>query len=97
MLSNQACEGILEQMSEDPWFGSLDLSLRQAMLLRCQRSSLRAGQFAFRQGDDRPVGFADQLVVCNRLAAEMIDIPGLQGQGVLPALLVDQMNAFSVL
>jgi CRP/FNR family transcriptional regulator, cyclic AMP receptor protein len=56
MLSDRKRDEMLAQMSEDPWFGTLGLELRRAMLMRCKLNPFSVGQFVFRQGD-APSGF----------------------------------------
>ena len=51
---------------------------------------------SLRQGHDGTIRHSDEFIVRNSLAAKVIDVPGFQGQGIVPAFLVYQMNAFAI-
>ena len=44
-------KALLETLSRNPWFGSLPLAERRAMLAAADRVSLRAGEMLYRKGD----------------------------------------------
>jgi len=56
MLSEAEIKEILMLMSADPWFGAVNPDVREAMIRRCRRIRLAAGQFLFRQ-EGPPSGF----------------------------------------
>ncbi|MEN2475797.1 MULTISPECIES: Crp/Fnr family transcriptional regulator [Burkholderia] len=51
MLTDKECAEIMQRMSEDSWFGSIDYPLRRAMLACCNLNRIGRRQVVFRQGD----------------------------------------------